>query len=436
MSAVASLSQPPKRTVMNFQLTALLILTFSAGLVSAQTPTFPVTDWPWWRGQSRDGIASADQTPPTRWSEQENVIWKTAIPGRGHGSPILLGKHVYLATADDSRKVQIVLCFDRATGKQKWESVVHQGGYGVTKGKRKANEKASWASSTLATDGERLFANFFNNGAIQTTALSLKGEIVWQQRLSDYIIHQGYGSSPAIYKDLVIASADNKGGGAIVAMNRDTGEIVWRRDRPEKPNYASPVILKVAGKDQLLFTGCDLVTSLDPSTGKELWEIKGATTECVTSTVTDGTHVFTSGGYPKNHVSAVVADGSGKVAWEVNTRAYVPSMLHRDGYLYLTLDAGIATCVDSATGKTMWKQRLGGVFSSSPVMVGDLIYATNEDGETFVFKANPMKFEKVGENKLGKSVFATPVICDSRIYTRVAMFEGEKRQEYLYCLGK
>ncbi|WP_182865765.1 outer membrane protein assembly factor BamB family protein [Stieleria mannarensis] len=417
------------------QILLTVLFTFAMNTASAQTPSFPATDWPWWRGQQRDGTASPDQNPPTRWSENENVIWKTAIPGRGHGSPMLLGQRVYLATADDQRKVQVVLCLDRRTGTVEWEAIVHQGEY-ESKGKRKANEKASSASSTLATDGERLFINFFNDEAIHTTALDLSGKIVWTQRLCDYVVHQGYGSSPAIYKQLVICSADNKAGGAIVAMDRVSGEIVWRRDRPAKPNYASPSILTIDGKAQLVFTGCDLITSLDPATGATLWEIEGATTECVTTTLTDGKHVFSSGGYPDNHLSAVVADGSGKVAWRTNTRVYVPSMLHKDGYLYMTLDAGIAECVESASGETQWKKRLGGDFSSSPVLVGDRIYATNEQGETFIFKADPQRFEKIAENKLGESVFATPTICDSRIYTRVAHYEEDRRQEYLYCLGE
>lgn len=415
-------------------LTTVLIAMFAIQFAAAQTPTFPETDWPWWRGPNRDGSASSNQDPPTDWSEDENVVWRAAIPGRGHGSITLLGDNAYLATADDERMVQVVICLDRKTGQRKWESVVHQGGY-ESKGNRKVNVKATAASSTVATDGELLFINFFNDSAIFTSALNLKGEIIWQQRLSDYVIHQGYGSSPAVYQNLVISSADNKTGGAVVAMDRKTGEIVWKRDRPEKPNYSSPSILSIDGRDQLIFTGCDLVTSLDPLNGKELWEIEGATTECVTTPVTDGTHVFTSGGYPKNHISAVVADGSGKVAWEINTRMYVPSMLQKNGYLYVTLDGGIASCFDCKTGKTMWKQRLGGVFSSSPVLVGERIYASNEQGETFVFKANPEKFEQVGQGKLGESVFATPTICDSRIYARVAHDEDGKRREYVYCIG-
>jgi hypothetical protein len=152
--------------------------------------------------------------------------------------------------------------------------------------------------------------------------------------------------------------------------------------------------------------------------------------------VTDGTHVFTSGGYPKSHVSAVRADGSAKVAWENGTRVYVPSMVVHGKHLYGVQDAGIATCWECATGKQVWTGRLGGTFSSSPVLVAERIFATNEAGKTFIFKATPDGLQVEAENQLGDDVYSTPTICGSRIYTRVA-FVGtdKKRQEWLYCLG-
>ncbi|GAA5508995.1 PQQ-binding-like beta-propeller repeat protein [Novipirellula caenicola] len=393
------------------------------------------TDWPGWRGPTVNGIASSDQDPPLKWSREDNVLWRTPIAGRGHGSPTVLGSRVYLPTADESRKVQLVLCFDRATGKPIWESVVHEGGV-ENKSGRKANEKATLASSTIATDGTRLYINFINDSAMYTSALNLDGKVLWQTRVNEYLIHQGYGSSPTIYQDLVLVTCDNKAGGAIAALNRDTGDIVWKRNRPELPNYASPIALKIDGREQLIVTGCDLVTSLNPLTGETLWEIEGATTECVTTTVTDGTHVFSSGGYPRNHLAAIVADGSGKIAWDENLRVYVPSLLHRDGYLYLTLDAGVAMCLDAKTGETMWKKRLGGSFTSSPVMVKDRIYATNEDGQTFIFRASPDEYESLGENRLGESVFASAAIAGGQIFLRTAAHEDDKRQEYLYCIGE
>ena len=388
-------------------------------------------DWPWWRGASHSGIANPDQHPPQQWSESENIVWKANLPGRSHGSPIVVGDQVVVTAADQDRKMQTVLCFDRTTGQQLWESIVHENGLDV-----KGNEKSSMASAAAACDGDRFFVNFLNGDSVYMTALDRHGNRLWQTKISKYVNHQGYGSSPLLYQDLVIGVSDNKGGGAIVAMNRETGDIVWRNERPAKANYSSPVIFNVAGKDQLFLTGCDLVTSFHPLTGETLWEIEGATTECVTTTITDGHRIFTSGGYPKNHVAAVSADGSGKVVWENPTRAYVPSLLTRGGYLYAVMDGGIAMCWKSDTGEEVWKGRLSGTFSSSPVMVGDLIYASNEEGQTFVFKASTETLEVIATNNLGNSVFATPAICGGRIYQRVAHDMDGRRQEVLYCIGK
>ena len=418
-----------------------LILLSLCGIARAEsertTPTtaadfgFTAADWPWWRGPERNGHAAADQSLPLKWSESENVLWKTPVPGRGHGSPIVVGERVYLTAADEVHDRQLLLCFDRATGEIVWERVVHEGGIS-----RKGNQKASQASTTPACDGERLYVNFLNHDAVYTTALSFDGEPLWQTKISDYVVHQGYGSSPAVYGPLVIVSADNKGGGAIAGLNRETGDVVWRHDRPATPNYPSPVIVHAAGKDQLLFQGCDLVAAFDPLTGDELWSRDGATTECVTSTVTNGELIITSGGYPRNHVAAIRADGSNEIAWENGERVYVPSMLMREGYLYAVTDDGVAICWRAADGKEQWKGRLGGTFSSSPMLVGDRIYATNEGGATFVFTADPEGFERLAENRLGDEVFATPAICGNRIYQRIAIRNGEQRHEYLFCIGE
>ncbi len=397
---------------------------------AGESITVAPNDWPWWRGPNRNGVAVAGQAVPTTWSDTDNVLWKSPVPGRGHGAAIVVGQQVFLQAAETDREVQSVLCFDRLTGQQRWQTEIHKGAF-----EKKGNEKSTLASATPACDGQRVFVNFLNAGAIWTTALDRDGKQLWQTKISDYVLHQGFGSSPAVYQSLVIVSADNKGTGAIAGLDRTTGRVVWKVERPKFPNYTSPIILNVAGREQLLFTGCDLVTSLDPLTGKTLWEIAGSTTECVTSTVTDGRFIFTSGGYPKNHLSAVMADGSGKVAWENGSRVYVPSMLVRDGFLYSVLDAGVAMCWKCETGEEVWKGRLGGTFSASPVLVGEQIFATNEAGKTFLFKASPQKFELLGENQLGDEAFATQTICGSRIFTRVAKQTDGKRQEWLYCLG-
>jgi outer membrane protein assembly factor BamB len=387
------------------------------------------TDWPWWRGPDRNGEAHTNQAPPLVWTKSQNILWKTPIPGRGYGSAVVVGERVILQTADEANDTQSVLCFDRETGKMQWETVVHN------KGGMRKNKKSTAASNTPACDGELIFVNFANSDAVYTTALDMTGKQQWQQEISKYVIHQGYGSSPALYQSLVIVSADNKGGGAIAGLDRKSGEIVWKYARPAKPNYASPVVLNIAGKDQLVMTGCDQVISLEPRTGKTLWEIDGATTECVTTTITDGVRIFTTGGYPKNHVSAIRADGSGKVEWENQDRVYVPSLLHRNGYLYGVLDAGIAVCWKSDTGAEMWKARLGGTYSASPVMIGDKIFATSESGETVVFRVDSSKYEELGKNQLGDEVLATPTIVGGQIFYRATDPTASQRQEYLYCIG-
>ncbi|MAT15673.1 MAG: serine/threonine protein kinase [Planctomyces sp.] len=393
------------------------------------------TDWPWWRGQQWDGIAPGNQHPPLTWSAEENVVWKAEIPGRGHGSATVVGDFVYLASADEVDELQYVLCYDRTTGKELWRTEVHKGGF-TASGDRQGNQKSTKASSTVACDGERLFITMFNSDAVWLTSLSLKGEILWQKKVSDYIVHQGYGASPTIYGPLVIAVADNKGGGAVVGFDRKTGDRVWEHPRPQTANYPSPIIVNVNNQDQLVFIGCNLIESLDPLTGKVNWTMEGSTTECVTSTVTNGEYVLSTGGYPDQHTTVVKADGSGEVVWTNKTKSYVPSLLLKDNYLYAVTDGGIAICYDFRTGDVEWRGRLSGDFTSSPVLVDDLIFATNESGETFIFRANPKKFEKVGENKLGDECFATPVITGDQIFTRVAFRSDEGRQEYLYCLGK
>lgn len=387
-------------------------------------------DWPWWRGPQRNGVANPNQDPPTEWSAAQNVAWKVPVPGRGHSSPTVVGPHVFLATADEEQGSQSVLCYDRETGKQLWQAQVHATGL------MRKNEKSTGASSTVACDGQSVYINFANDGAVFVTALGVDGNQKWQTRIGDYKIHQGYGASPALYQSLVIAAADSHAGGVLAALDRQTGEIRWKHERPKEPNYTSPIILHVAGCDQLFLTGCNLLSSFDPMNGKSLWEVKGATTECVTSTVTDGERVFSSGGYPKNHLQAVLADGSGTIAWETKDRVYVPSLLAKDGYLFGVLDAGVAACWKSDTGKEQWKKRLGGEFSASPVLVGDTIYATSENGETFVYRADPAKFEQIAVNKLGDQAMASATICGGRIYMRVVEQVDGRRQEMLYCLAR
>ena len=408
-------------------------LAFAADALPEKASPTTFNDWPRWRGPLGTGIANPDQKVPLKWSATENVLWKAPVPGRGHGSPIVVGDRVLLQTAELEPPQQSVLCFDRTTGKQLWKTVVHQGGL-VTKG----NKNSSLSSSTPCWDGERLYVNFLNKEAIFTTALDLSGKQLWQVKVADYAVHQGFAASPIVHENLVLVTADSDIGGVIAALDPKSGKQIWSTPRPKEDNYTSPMVLHIAGKDQLLVSGCKLVSSFNPKSGEKLWEIEGSTIECVTSVVTDGERIFVSGGWPRQHVQAIFADGSGKTAWESNSQVYVPSMIVKDGYLYGIQDrVGIATCWKCDTGELMWKERLpGGTFSSSLVLLGDNLFATNEAGETFIFKASPDGYKKVAQNRLGDEAFASPALCGNRLYYRVAENTGGKRQEFLYCLGE
>ena len=238
-----------------------------------------------------------------------------------------------------------------------------------------------------------------------------------------------------VYQSLVLVSADHKGGGKLAGLDKRTGEIVWQHDRPKIPNYMSPAILTAAGRTQLIIGGCNLVTSLDPLTGKRLWEIAGSTEECVVTAVTDGQRVFVSGGYPKNHTTAVEADGSGKIAWQNGNRVYVPSMLVRAGHVFAVMDAGQAVCWKADTGEEIWREKVDKDFYASPVMVGEVVYVTSLRGVTSVFEATPQRFKLIAQNKLGDEALATPAICDGRIYLR-SVKTGDPQQDSLWCIGE
>ncbi|MBL9190641.1 MAG: PQQ-binding-like beta-propeller repeat protein [Opitutaceae bacterium] len=402
----------------------------ATALLFTLIPAALATDWPAWRGPARDGHAAADQRAPIKWSETENVLWRTPVRGRGHGSPTVVGNRIYLATADHATQEQLVLALDRATGREVWATVVHRGGL-ETGGHRNSSQ----ASASVVWDGDRLLINFLNAKAIHTTALDPAGKILWQTRVDSYVPHQGFGASPVVHESLVLVAADHRGGGKLAALDRRTGQLVWEHARPKIANYASPAIITAAGRTQVVLGGCNLLVSLDPLTGKKLWEVEGSTEETVVTAVTDGHRVFTSGGYPRSHVVAVEADGSGKIAWQNPTRAYVPSMLVRAGHLYAVLDAGQAVCWRSDTGEELWREKVDKDFYASPVMLGSRIYATSLRGVTSVFEATPQKFTLLAQNQLGDEALATPAICGGRIYLRAAK-KGETREEFLWCIGE
>ena len=412
---------------------SLLVLVMFVGVQSAsgQIPQAKSGDWPWWRGPNRNGIAETQPVVPTEWSDRENVVWKVPIAGRGHSSPTIVGDKIFLATANEAQQIQGVLAFDRNNGKALWQTEISRGGF------PKTHSKKTHATCTVACDGERLFVTFHHHAKLTLAALNLNGKKLWAKDVGPFnpkIYEYGYAPSPAFYGNTVIVAADYEKGGHLTAYDRESGRQVWQVRRPRKLSFSSPVIASVSGKDQLLISGCEQVTSYDPGSGQKLWNVAGTTMATCGTMVWNDQLVFASGGYPKPQTICVAGDGS-RVVWKNNQKCYEQSMLLHDGYVYALTDRGIAYCWRAADGREMWRERLSSPVSASPVLVGDTIYQSVESGATYVFKANPNEFELVARNQLGDEAFATPAFTGGRIYARIAKQERGRRQEYLYCLG-
>lgn len=390
---------------------------------------FQPTDWPWWRGPARNNTSAADSIV-TEWGESKNVLWKTKVPGRGHGSPTILGNQIFLATADEQQQVQSVICFDRETGQQTWETEIHRGKFA---GRSEMHPTSTHANGTVATDGKSLFIGFLNDQKITATSLDLEGKINWQTELGFFGSKFGYAPSPCLHKSLAIFAGDNQGGGFIAAVHRETGDIVWRIARDNTNTYSSAVVTNVGGKDQLIISGINRVTSYDPDTGDEFWRCDGTAEATCGTAVWHNNLVFASGGYPDKNTVCIDAT-TGDKKWEDRNKSYEQSMLVANGLLFALTDNAILLCRDPETGKELWKERLSGKVSASPLLVGDNIYASNERGTTWVFKASGEGYEQIAKNELGNEGFASPVPSGSQLFIRTATGNGPQRQEFLYCL--
>jgi outer membrane protein assembly factor BamB len=375
-------------------------------------------DWPWWRGINRDNHATGP-VPPTTWSKEENIVWKASVPGRGHATPILWDDQVFVVTADETSQEQFLIAYDRATGEQRWLTKLHQGSW------PQIHVKNSQASSTPACDGNAIFTAIARAEAIWISAVDLKGNILWQKEAGPFEAEFGYGSSPVIYGSYLIVQSDNKNGGFVAALDRETGAVVWRVRRARNDSYGTPIVAHVASRDQLLTSGQHVVVSYDPATGNELWRCDGPSEATANTMAFRDDVVFASGGYSDTFVMAIRADGSGDVTsthvlWKEQFKMYVPSALVIEDRLLVMGDNGVGVCYSAADGSQLWKVRIAGAFSASPVLVQDIVYVPDEKGVVHVFKASAEKHEKIAQNDLEDGGMASPVIADGRIYLRTA----------------
>ena len=394
-------------------------------------------DWPMWRGPKGDGT-TAEAGFPSHWTATENVRWKTPIPGKGHSSPIVWGDRVFVTSAIEAGdpaepKDRLLLCIDRKDGRVLWQTT-------VVKAKLESLHKLnSRASSTPATDGERVYVTFLDNPKVMVAAYDFAGNEVWKVSPGEFESTHGFCSPPILYKDLVIVNCDQDAfkktkPAYIVALDRKTGSERWRIDRSHRiRSYCPPLIVEAAGRMQMVLTGAETVASYDPDSGKQLWTIDGPTEQFVASMVYSKGLFFLTAGYPTYHVMGIKPDGTGNVTkshvvWHVENggAGYVPSPVAHGDWLFLVHDNGQATCRDALTGKLRWMERLGKHHSASPVCADGRLYFTDDDGTTWVVKASE-KFELLEKSPIEEECYASPALSSGQIFLR-----GLK---HLYCIG-
>lgn len=418
---------------------------------SLPAPEWTASDWPQWRGPTSDG-ASAGPPLPTHWGRDTNpvrgttavsddsprstnsgdgdsdcVAWRTKIPGRGHSSPIVIGERVFLATCEEARETQSVLAISATTGELLRQTDLLQGPLEFN-----LHAENTHASSTLASDGERLFATFLNDRRIWVVALDLEGVEQWRTEVGEFASTWGYSASPAVHRSFVFIAADHSLGGFLAALHRQTGQIAWRANRDAVSSYSSPRIIRTGERDLVVLTGGNRMAAYDAPTGELVWSTAGTADATVTTVVQCGDVLVGSGGYPGRETLAVRLDGS--PAWRMRDASYVPSLIVHREHVYMVDDEGVASCHDGVTGRTRWKKRLGGKFRASPIVHHDLAYLTNVAGATFVVRLSPEACDIVAENSLQMSLFASPAVSNGQLFLRLIDEGKTPRQEWLVCL--
>jgi len=397
--------------------------------------------WMQFRGPGGQGV-SADNSLPTTWSATENVAWKTALPGAGASSPILVGDKIYLTCysgynvpgqpGEMSDLARHLVCLNRTDGKLLWKNYIPA----KLPEQERIRDDHGYASSTPASDGKAIYCFFGKSGAY---AFDLSGKQLWQADLGDGLSDWGSAASPLLFENLVIVNASVESS-RLYALNKTTGKEVWQIDNI-KQSWNTPVLAhEKEGKTELLVAVMGQVLGIDPKTGSQLWSCETKIPwYMVPSTVVENGVSYWIGGR-SGAAFAVRLGGEGDVSdthrvWTGTTNSNVPSPLVHQGHMYWASDnQGIVYCAEAATGKLVYQERLprADQFYASPILADGKIYYLTRSGKTFVVAASP-KFELLATNDLRSSdergMFnACPVVADGRLLIR--------SDKYLYCLDE
>jgi outer membrane protein assembly factor BamB len=400
-------------------------------------PTARADNWPGWRGPHGDGTSN-ERALPTAWSETENIAWKMPIPGVGHSSPIIWQDRIFLTTCIEGEQRRVLLCLDRHNGSTLWEKTVLQSPL------EKKHTLNSFASSTPVTDGKLVYVTFLaaersstseaTPGDMIVGAYDFQGNERWMARPGRFSSVHGYCSCPVLFENLVIVNGDHDGDAYLVALDRQTGQTVWKVPRQNNTrSYSTPLIREIGGRTQMILTGNKCVASYDPRTGHRHWIVDGPTEQFVASVVYSNDLIFITAGFPEYHMLAIRPDGTGNVTkthieWRTREScSYVPSPIAVGNYFLVTADGGVASCFEATTGSRHWKQRLGKHYSGSPISSEGMVYFTSDDGVTKVVKADST-FKLISTNQLDDAFYSSPAVSQGQIFLR-----GERN---LYAIGK
>ncbi len=386
--------------------------------------TFAVADWPQFRGPGGSGVSGATGLPVT-WSKTENVRWKAALPGRGLSCPVIVGGRVYLTANSGSEQQRLhVLCFDEKTGKKLWERQAW------ATGNTGCHPKTCMAAPTPVTDGERVYALF---ATADLFCYDRDGNLQWYRSLvGDYpkLSNQvGMAASPVLYKDLLLVPMDNVGASFFAGIDRRTGQNRWKADRPRDINWTTPLVYTNRGRPEVLFQSGQGLYAYDPETGKKRWEFKPpAGSSSIPSPVAGDGTILAPGGGDFLVLRPPEEGGKPEVVWKSNKlRSGYASALYHQGKVYALTGANVLVCVDHASGKELWRERVTGPFAASPVLADGKVYAVSEGGKTSVVDVTGEP-KVLAVNEIGETILATPAVSGGAIFLR--------SDQHLWCFGK
>ncbi len=422
-------------------LAGFCVVLWAFGLVAA--------DWPGFRGRGANGVADGQNLPADfDLSSGRNVAWSLAIPGQGHSSPIVSGNRVFVTTAvassfqdlrlgdtggidlasDDQEFSWILYCLDARDGRIVWEREAFQG-----KPRAKRHVKSSQANSTPVSDGRHVVAVFGSQGM---AAFDHNGALLWKTdlgRLNPGLLEEpssewGYASSPVIYKDKVIVQVDRHSDSFVAAYRLVDGEMVWKTGRDERPVWATPIIARIDGRDQLVVVGGYYNRGYDPETGREIWRFRDeAEVKTPTPFLAEGLIIF-SGGYRgrpiyairpgEGDISTEQPSPGGPLVWKTEKGGpYTTTPLAYQGLLYAVRDIGVLHVYDLSNGEKIYSQRTNATHASSPVASDGRIFLGTETGDLLVVQAG-REYKELARIPLGEPVLATPAISGGTLFLR------------------